>query len=129
MYRFSEFLADKGYSQEQSVLLQLPKLDMVQQAQLDMKLHNDAIVNRTFGSQSQQLATDKGWKQRFIDIIQGKETNPEIIRQTIDNIEVDLESHRNRLSDRRTGSSAWHQAWIAVYEQWLQKLHQLSRSI
>lgn len=124
MYKFSEYLADKGFSQEQGILAQLPGLDMVQQAQLDMKLHDKAVVNQTFGSQGQQLVVDKGWKQKFIDIIQGREKNPESIQQTIDSIESDLESHRGRLSNRKTGSSAWHEAWIAVYTQWLQKLHQ-----
>ncbi len=110
---------------EQPVLAQLPHLDMVQQAQLDMKLHNDAIANRTFGPQGQQLADDKGWKQKFIDIIQGRETNPAVIQRTIESIENDLESHQGRLSDSKTGSAAWHQAWITVYTQWLQKLHQI----
>lgn len=125
MYKFSEYLADRGFSQEQPILVQLPGLNMVQQAQLDMKLHNNAIANQTFGTQSSQLSTDKGWKQSFIDIIQGRQTNPEIIRQTIDSIERDMDSHRNRLSDEKTGSNAWHRAWISVYEKWLQKLHTL----
>lgn len=129
MYKFSEYLANKGFSQEQAILSQLPGLDMVQQARLDMKLHNHAIANQTFGSQGQELAADKNWKQKFIDIIQGSERNPEIIQQTIDNIESDVESHRGRGSNRTTGSSAWHEAWIAVYMQWLQKLHQILRSI
>ena len=118
MYKFSEYLAD----QEQAILSQLPGLDMVQQAQLDMKLHNNAIANRTFGVDgSQKLASNKVWKQKFIEIIQGTETNPEIIRQTIDNIEDSLESHRNQ----DIGIPAWNDTWITVYEQWLRKLHQL----
>lgn len=125
MYKFSEYLADKGFSKEQAILSQLPRMDMVQQAKLDIQLHNDAIANQTFGLQGQQLVSDKGWKQRFIDIVQGKEHRPEIIQQTIDNIENDMESHRDRISNKKTGSSAWHEAWIAVYEQWLIKLQQL----
>lgn len=125
MYKFSEFLVNKGFSKEQAVLSQLPHMDMIQQAKLDISLHNDAIANHTFGLQGQQLNVDKGWKYKFIDIIQGKETSPEIIQQTIDNIENDMKTHQGRISNKKTGSSAWHAAWIAVYKQWLTKLQQL----
>ena len=124
MYKFSEYITNKGYAKEQVVLSQLPHLDMVQQAQLDMSLHNDAIANKTFGSQSNKLANDKVWKQEFINIIQGNENNPSIIQQTIDNIKNDLASHQNRFSDNKTGSDAWHLAWINVYKKWIKVLQQ-----
>lgn len=125
MYKFSEFLVNKGFSKEQAILSQLLHMDMIQQAKLDISLHNNAIANQTFGLQGQQLNIDKGWKYKFIDIIQGKETSPETIQQTIDNIENDMETHQGRISNKKTGSSAWHEAWIAVYKQWLTKLQQL----
>lgn len=118
MYTFREYLADK----EQAILSQLPHMDMVQQAKKDMELHT--MTQGDFGYQGKQLVDDKVWKQHFIDIVQGKQRNPEVVSQTINKIEQDLASHE-RPADKKTGSDAWNQGWIAVYKQWLVKLHQI----
>lgn len=111
------------------VLSRLPTLDMVQQARLDMQLHDDALARNTFGRQGQFLKSDQSWKKKFIDIVRGEERSPEVIRQTINNIGRDLDTHRGRAESEKTGSADWHKAWIAVYGGWLEKLHQILKEI
>jgi hypothetical protein len=130
MHRFRDYLAKReGYSQEDDILARLPSMDVVQQAMLDKSLHQDAVEKGSFGQQSGTLAQDTAWKQQFIDIVQGKERRPEIIRQTIDIIRRDMRSHLNRTPNVKTGSNAWHRAWAAVYQQWLDKLATIQGAI
>jgi hypothetical protein len=126
MHRFRDYLAKReGYSQEEDILARLPQMNMIQQAQLDQSLHQDAVAKGSFGQQSGMLSQDTAWKQQFIDIVQGKERRPEIIRQTIDIIRRDMRSHMNRNPNAKTGSNAWHRAWATVYQQWLEHLETL----
>lgn len=120
MYRFAEYLS-KHYPQEAFVLKQLPRMDPIQQAQLDIELHRQAINTGQLGHQN-VLQTDQTWKQRFIDIMQGKESRSIIIQQTIDIIRNDLASHQGRQNNPLTGSELWHDAWIQVYRNWLNLL-------
>ncbi len=116
MYCFRE------YVNELDIISQLPQLSPIQQVQLDISLHNDAVNKGTFGRQSSLLSNDSLWKHKLAEIFQGKEKNPEVIKQTIDIVEKDLNSHLGRPSSSKTGSLAWHQAWINVYQGWLRQL-------
>jgi hypothetical protein len=130
MHRFSDYIAAReGYSHEEPILSQLPSMDIVQQALLDKKLHQDAVGKGSFGSQSSTLSHDTDWKQKFIDIVQGRERRPEIIRQTIDIIRRDMQSHLGRVPNAKTGSDAWHRSWSVVYQKWLNKLNQILGAI
>ncbi len=123
--RFREYLE----SQEDQIISQLPYMNMVQQANLDQELHQDAINKGSFGQHSNALSKDINWKQVFTDIIQGKEQRPEVIRQTMDAINRDMQSHKNRIESVKMGSQSWHKAWVQVYEQWLEKLKNILGAI
>jgi hypothetical protein len=116
MYHFYEFLINKD---EIDLINRLPYLDPVQQAKIDIFLHKDAIQKGTFDKYNYLLGNDIGWKYKVIDIFQGKETDPKIIKQTIDIIRKDINSHMNRGDSRIIGSNNWHKVWIGVYEKWL----------
>jgi hypothetical protein len=122
---FWEYIQTASFPNERPLIAKLSKMTPVQQVQLDISLHNDAIKKNAFGHQSNQLLFDTQWKKRLIQIFQGAEKNPEIINQTIDIIGKDIDSHRNRSPNEKTGSSDWHNAWIAVYGNWIKQLQSI----
>jgi hypothetical protein len=122
---FRQWLLQVEYSNEDSILSMLPNLDVTQQVLLDKRLHRDAIARGTFGLQGSMLARDSQWKDKVIDIVTGKEKSPKIIEQVISLIKKDIASHQNRLPDVKTGSLAWHETWIRVYQEWLKKIEEI----
>lgn len=124
MLRFSDYLAEKqGYPNEELILSQLANMSLIQQALLDKKLHTNAI--QSGGFDSEQLSQDQHWKDRFIEILRGKVYDPETIVQTINIIKRDMKSHKNRNPSMKTGSAAWHSAWLQVYQNWLSHLENI----
>ncbi|NIQ15821.1 MAG: hypothetical protein GTO02_15925, partial [Candidatus Dadabacteria bacterium] len=43
----------------------------------------------------------------------------------IDVVERSKQSHEQRAANQLTGSHAWNDTWIKVYNQWLKKLNKL----
>lgn len=121
MHSFKEYLKNQEYSNEQEILSKLPNLNLVQQVQLDIALHNDAISKNTFYNQNRNLATDSLWKENLISIFQGKLNDPILIKKIIALLYRDIETHK-RSGNPITGSEIWHKTWIHVYSGWLNKL-------
>lgn len=112
----------REYAQEQDLLTQLPHMDPVQQAQTDIALHQDAINKGSFAGHNTELDNDTSWKSKFIDILQNKEQNPQVIQQVIAKIKQDIQTHLGRISDEKTGSQNWHQTWVNIYQNWIKTL-------
>lgn len=126
MLGFKEFIHDQQqFPNEKEILDTLPKLDPVEQIRVDIGLHRKAIDSGNFQAFSDVLSTDSKWKDKLIDVFTGRETDPGLIAQMKQLIMRDIESHKHRQPNMFTGSNEWHQMWINVYNQWLQKLGEL----
>jgi hypothetical protein len=116
-------LNKQGYSHETNILDLLPRLNPIQQVKIDIALNMNGID--AFPGHSNLLVSDSQWKQKLIPVFQGKEKNPQVIQTLIGVVKNAIQSHKNRASNQLTGSAAWNQTWIHVYNQWLKKLHNL----
>lgn len=120
---FSDFLRRKGYSNEENILNLLPKLNPIDQVRLDIQLNMNGID--TFPNSSHMLVNNSQQKQGLIPIFQGKVRNPAVIKSYIDVVEQSKRSHMQRAANQITGSHAWNNTWIKVYNQWLKRLNNL----
>ncbi len=120
---FSDYLRKKGYQNEKNILTLLPELDPVDQVKLDIQLNMSGVD--TFPGSSHLLVTNSKEKAGLIPIFQGKVKNPEVIKSFIDVVERSKQSHEQRAANQLTGSHAWNDTWIKVYNQWLKKLNKL----
>lgn len=120
---FSDFLRRKGYSNEENILNLLPRLNPIDQVRLDIQLNMNGID--TFPNSSHMLVNNSQQKQGLIPIFQGKVRNPAVIKSYIDVVEQSKRSHMQRAANQMTGSHAWNNTWIKVYNQWLKRLHNL----
>lgn len=120
---FSDFLRRKGYSNEENILNLLPKLDPIDQVRLDIQLNMNGID--TFPNSSHMLVSNSQQKQGLIPIFQGKVRNPAVIKSYIGVVEQSKRSHMQRAANQMTGSHAWNNTWIKVYNQWLKRLNNL----
>ena len=124
---FSDYLRKKGYDNEKSILTLLPQLDPVDQVRLDIQLNMNGIDS--FPGSGHLLINNSQQKQGLIPIFQGKVKNPKVIKSYIDVVEKSKRSHMQRAANPLTGSHAWNDVWIRVYDQWLNRLNKLLRSI
>lgn len=120
---FSDYLRKKGYDNEKSILTLLPQLDPVDQVRLDIQLNMNGIDN--FPGSGHLLVNNSKDKEGLIPIFQGKVRNPEVIKSYMDVVRQSKKSHMQRASNQLTGSHAWNDMWIKVYDQWLNRLHKL----
>lgn len=120
---FSDFLRRKGYSNEENILSLLPQLDPVNQVKLDIQLNMNGID--TFPNSGHMLVNNSQQKQGLIPIFQGKVRNPQVIKSYIGVVEQSKRSHMQRAANQMTGSHAWNNTWIKVYNQWLKRLNNL----
>jgi hypothetical protein len=120
---FSDYLRKKGYDNENNILTLLPQLDPIDQVRLDIQLNMNGID--VFPGSSHMLVNNSQEKEGLIPIFQGKIRNPQIIKSYIDVVERSKRSHMQRAANQLTGSHAWNDTWIIVYNQWLKRLHKL----
>ena len=120
---FSDFLRKKGYDNEKNILTLLPQLDPVDQVKLDIQLNMNGIDN--FPGSGHLLVNNSEQKKGLIPIFQGKVRNPQVIKSYIGVVNQSKESHKRRAANQLTGSHAWNDMWIKVYDQWLHRLHKL----
>lgn len=120
---FSDYLRRKGYSNEENILNLLPKLNPVDQVNLDIQLNMNGIDN--FPGDGHLLVSNAKDKEGLIPIFQGKIKNPQVIKSYIDVVERSKRTHIQRAANQLTGSHAWNDTWIKVYNQWLKRLHKL----
>lgn len=120
---FSDYLRRQGYDNEKSLLTLIPQLKPVDQVKLDIRLNMNGI--NTFPNSSNLLVNNSKDKEGLIPIFQGKVKNPNIIKSFIPVVELSKKSHQERASNQLTGSHAWNDMWIKVYDQWLNRLYKL----
>lgn len=117
----------EAYPHERPVLSSLPTQGMDGQADTDIRLHQNAAGR--FGPTGDQfLSHDSAYKQKFKDILAGREQRDSVIADTIRQLEFDQGLHRMYLargSDPQTGSEDWHRRWVAVYDDWLSVLRKI----
>jgi len=118
-YQFADFV------HEHDLLRLLPTLDTIQQIELDIALHDNAIKSGNFDQHRSLLATDSKWKNKLIDVFRGKERNPKVISSLFHILHRDIHSHQGRVANKLTGSNRWNDAWAKVYKQWLEKLRKM----
>lgn len=120
---FSSYLKNKGYDGEKNILTLLPQLDPVDQVKLDIQLNMNGID--TFPNSGHLLVNNSQQKAGLIPIFQGKVRNPQVIKSYIGVVEDSKRSHMQRAANQMTGSHAWNDTWIRVYNQWIKRLHKL----
>jgi len=124
---FSDYLENKGYSNEKDILWLLPRLDKVQQVKMDIKLNNNGMD--VFPKYKSLLSSDIGWKTQLIDVFKGSVHAPNLINLLIQVVKRGIASHKNRVSNQLTGSDRWNETWVKVYRQWLEELNKLRRNV
>lgn len=124
---FSDYLANKGYSNEKDILWLLPRLDKVQQVEMDIKLNNNGMD--VFPRHKSLLSSDIGWKKQLINVFRDGINDPDLINSLIQVVKRGIASHKNRVSNQLTGSDRWNETWIQVYKQWLEELNKLRSNV
>jgi len=124
---FSDYLANKGYSNEKDILWLLPRLDKVQQVEMDIKLNNNGMD--VFPKHKSLLSSDIGWKKQLINVFRGSVNDPDLINSLIQVVKRGIASHKNRVSNQLTGSDRWNETWVQVYRQWLEELNKLRSNV
>ena len=124
---FSNYLANKGYSNEKDILWLLPRLDKVQQVEMDIKLNNNGMD--VFPDSKSLLSSDIGWKKKLIDVFRGSVNDPNLINSLVKVVKRGIASHKNRVSNQLTGSDRWNETWVQVYHQWLKELYKLGENV
>jgi hypothetical protein len=126
---FSESEINKASSNEVSILKEVQNSDVIKQAKIDQDLHDAVQDTDRFSEKDKQfLEEDKKLKQRFIDLIEGKNVSEEEINDVIKGLTKDKAIHGQYLKmpeNENTGSYTWHNHWISVYNGWLEKLNEL----
>jgi len=126
---FSESEINKASSNEVSTLKEVQNSDVIKQAKIDQDLHDAVQDTDRFSEKDKQfLEEDKKLKQRFIDLIEGKNVSEEEINDVIKGLTKDKAIHGQYLKmpeNENTGSYTWHNHWISVYNGWLEKLNEL----
>jgi hypothetical protein len=126
---FSESEINKANSNEISTLKEVQNSDVIKQAKIDQDLHDAVQGTDRFSEKDKQfLEEDKKLKQRFIDLIEGKNVSDEEISDVIKGLTKDKAIHAQYLKlpeNENTGSHTWHNHWISVYDGWLEKLNKL----
>jgi hypothetical protein len=120
---FSDYLRRQGYDNEKSLLTLIPQLKPVDQVKLDIQLNMNGIDN--FPNSGHLLVNNSKEKEGLIPIFKGKVRNPDVIKSFIPVVERSKQSHQERASNQLTGSHAWNDMWIKVYDQWLNRLYKL----
>jgi hypothetical protein len=124
---FSDYLANKGYSNEKDILWLLPRLDKVQQVEMDIKLNNNGMD--VFPKHKSLLSSDIGWKKQLINVFRDGVNDPDLINSLVQVVKRGIASHKNRVSNQLTGSDRWNETWVQVYKQWLEELNKLRRNV
>jgi hypothetical protein len=112
-----------SYVNEKDLLHLIPQLRPEQQVMLDIKLNMSGIDN--FPDSSHLLVDNSEKKKGLIPIFQGKVRNPSIIKSFIPVVQQSKLTHQKRAANQLTGSHAWNDMWIKVYDHWLEIIHNL----
>lgn len=127
---------------EYSTFKNIYKSDFIDQAKIDMDLHDQAMSNTHWtDSQKQFLMDDKKLKQEFIDIIEAGGGERSDIQRVIDGLKDDQKIHRDYMSrivlsepaekkaiGKNAGSWHWHDNWVNVYDGWIDELQRMKNA-
>ena len=122
---------EKANPNEIATLQEVQNSDIIKQAKMDQDLH-DAVQNSDRFSEEDKvfLEDDKKLKQRFIDLVEGKNVSEKEINEVTDGLLRDKSIHEQYLSmpeNENTGSHIWHKHWLSVYDGWVNKLNDIKQ--
>jgi hypothetical protein len=93
---------------------------------MDIALHDLAINADSFGEQgSAYLRENSELKLKVLELLQAPAVDPAQVTQAITGLRFCEDIHRQYLAmdpSLKTGSHAWHKAWMSAYEEWIQAL-------
>lgn len=118
--------------EQNAIISGIGKLPLPDQVRVDMQLHDHYIKNtpNIKPLYKRQLQEDSSKKQTVLDIFEGRNTNPEDIKDSINRLERDREIHRRwATKGGRWGGKKWNNKWISVYDNWIDQLNILRDEI
>jgi len=122
---------NKANPNEILTLNRVQNADIIEQAKIDQELHDAVQGTDRFSKEDLQfLEEDKKLKQRFIDLVEGKNVSDKEIDEVIAGLSEDKNIHEYYLSipaDANTGSHTWHEHWMSVYDGWISKLNEIKQ--
>lgn len=128
---FPESEINKANSNEIPTLNRVQNADIIEQAKIDQELHDAAQGTDRFSKEDLQfLEENKKLKQRFIDLVEGKNVSDKEIDEVIAGLTEDKNIYEYYLSipaDANTGSHTWHNHWVSVYDGWISKLNEIKQ--
>jgi len=107
------------------IIKRIDELPIVEQIKLDIRLHDHYIattpnIKKRYAIQLQQNSLEK---QKVLDIFEGRNTNPEDIKYSIDMLLHGQELHRHwATKGGGWGGKAWNNKWVEIYDKWISKL-------
>jgi len=129
--KLESFIAPGLNEKEKADLAGLDEMSPDQQAKLDIKLHMSALKpgeDRFDSGDQQMLASDiTETKQKFIRLIKQRNPDPNEVSEVIQLLRRDIQSHVDHMDNpnEEYGTKAWHETWINVYEDWINRLSSL----
>ena len=111
---------------KENVIKNIDKLPISEQVKIDIKL-NDIYIS---GKVGQPITTRVSFlkknnieKQKIIDILEGRNKNPEEIKKAIDVLTENQKIHKNWATKGGIfGGKEWNNKWIDIYENWKSQL-------
>ncbi len=116
---FSDYLKQNGFSNEKSILTLLPELSPVRQVKIDINLNMNGIDAFPNGHLLYSNAKDK---EMLIPIFKGEVKDPDTIKKAIRLVCKSKKTHQGRVANQATGSDAWNNVWLGIYDQWIRRL-------
>ena len=123
------------FSNELDDIKRIQSVNVIDQAEEDKKLHDNAIgTNRFDADQEEFLKQDRILKTQFQEIMKGnltannKPISSNYIQKIISGLIYDKKTHIHFLNQpeaENTGSHGWQRHWISVYDGWIAKLEQV----
>jgi hypothetical protein len=129
--KLESFTAPGLNEKEQADLAGLDAMSPEEQAKLDIRLHMSALKpgeDRFDSGDRQMLASDiSDTKLRFIKLIKQRSPDPGEVSEVIQLLKRDIQSHEKHMNKTSEdyGTPAWHQTWINVYDDWINRLSSL----
>jgi len=94
------------------IIWDLPKRSLRERVRIDIRLHNCSI--RYYKKWIRYYIRANDEKYDLLNILDGKITDPKLIRKTIKALKKSRKTH---LYSRR--DIAWDKAWVKVYDEWI----------
>ncbi len=111
---------------ERRVLDFLARAPIDAQVRMDIALHDLAINADSFGEQgSAYLRENSELKLKVLELLKAPVVDSAQVTAAIEGLRACQDVHQQYLAmdpTLKTGSHAWHKAWMSAYEEWIQVL-------